>query len=765
MDDLNQLKEDLKKELEGESIDFSRIVSLSQQIACLDEHNVRFSVDASHISKIGLQLVAKQETAVAELVKNGYDADAVNVDLIFRDTDKPGGVLEVIDNGKGMTRQQLVDGFMRISTADKIVFPTSEIYKRQRAGRKGIGRFAAQRLGTHLVVVTQTVDQDFALKVTIDWKKFEANQDLITISNRIEKVSAQASVGTTLVIENLRDSWSNSQIKEAYRYICDLQQPYPISKSKKVGVDPGFKAAFYKQINTKLEAVADEESSFFDHALAIIEGRVDESGQGLWSVMSEKLGINESDNKIGKEKDVPTSKLSCLPPVNFRAYYYILTKKAGERHIPPSVFNSVQSSLIKNGGIRLYRNNFRVLPYGEPYDDWLKLAKSSAVREILPPHNNNNFFGVVEIIDPDGAFFEETSSREGLLENESFKELQDFISRALRAAVIRIGEVRDKKTHASHKKKSTQETLEEKAKRIAEKMRSAIEEDDVTESNDSSREKTEDSITESLADEVLELGQESQRLLEENALLRVLASLGLTIGEFTHEIRHSLGAMVANLNLVSLKAATFPEISSPCDGLKNSLSTLQSYARYFDEAITDNAHRNLQPLELRDLINSFKNVVAHFILREGIALDIDIKGYDLFTKPMHKSEWSSLLLNLFSNSLKAINRAQVDGKILIKAGHSNGSLFLEFADNGDGIPVENEERIFDAFFTTSSPPGLLAIDSEELTGTGLGLKIVRDIIESVGGKICLVAAPHGFSTCFRIEIPKAKEKEIPEDAY
>ncbi len=761
MAEIDDLKKTLKEELEKESVDFSKIILLSQQIAAHDEENVRFTIDASHVSKLGLELVAKQETAVAELVKNAYDADAINVDLIFSNTDQAGGTLEVIDNGCGMTRQQLIDGFMRISTADKVCSPSSENFKRQRAGRKGIGRFASQRLGTRLTIFTQTSNSDFALKVLIDWTKFEASLDLNTISNKIDQIEKLPSVGTTLVIEKLRDSWSTSQIKRAYRYISDLQQPFPIAKKVILDSDPGFKAAFYRKTGEDLTPVADEDTTFFEHALATIDGRIDENGHGFLSVRSEKLGLESLDNEFGPDRNLPKSAYEHLPPLSFRAYYFILAGGTGS-HIPRSLFSVIRDNLSKNGGIRLYRNTFRVLPYGEPYDDWLKLAKSSAVRELLPPHNNTNFIGFVEISDPEGFYFEETSSREGLFENQSFRELQDFVSRGIKSGVVKIAELRSKKTRASQKSVPT-ESFEERTKRLAMEILG----DGKPEDEPSGKPEDEPSVNSKAqwAEEVLGLGLEGQRLLEENALLRVLASLGLTIGEFTHEIRHSLAAMVANLNLISLRASASPEIEGPCEGLKSNLGSLQSYAKFFDDAITDNAHRQLQPLELRDMISIFENVVEYYLSREQVQLTKDIQGYDLFTKPMHRSEWSSILLNLFSNSIKAINRSQADGKIFLRAGETNGMLFLEFADNGDGIPAQNTDKIFDAFFTTSTPPGPLALDSEELTGTGLGLKIVRDIIESIDGEICLVTPPEGYSTCFRIEVPRARKEEIPEDAY
>ena len=79
-----------------------------------------------------------------------------------------------------------------------------------------------------------------------------------------------------------------------------------------------------------------------------------------------------------------------------------------------------------SAGIRLYRNGFRVLPYGEPGDDWLSFDMSSRRRSILPTHTNISFFGFVEIRDDSGDF-EETSSREGLLNNEAMIQLQNFL--------------------------------------------------------------------------------------------------------------------------------------------------------------------------------------------------------------------------------------------------------------------------------------------------------------------------------------------------
>ena len=183
-----ELKKKLSEEIQKENSDNNIILSLSNDISKLDESEIRFSVDAGIINRLGKELVGRHETAVSELVKNAYDADTLEVKLTFENAWQIGGTLHIDDNGLGMTRDQLINGFMRLSSSDKIHNPISERYNRTRAGRKGIGRFATQRLGNKLTIVTQTLDAAEAIKITIDWDKFETDKDLLSITNQIELV-------------------------------------------------------------------------------------------------------------------------------------------------------------------------------------------------------------------------------------------------------------------------------------------------------------------------------------------------------------------------------------------------------------------------------------------------------------------------------------------------------------------------------------------------------------------------------------------------
>mgnify|MGYP000901495651 CR=1 FL=1 len=98
---------------------------------------VGFTVDAGLIQRLGYELVGRAETAVSELIKNSYDADATVVDVDFIDSNEIGGKLFISDNGAGMSESQLINGFMRISSTDKVHNPTSARLHRTKAGKKG----------------------------------------------------------------------------------------------------------------------------------------------------------------------------------------------------------------------------------------------------------------------------------------------------------------------------------------------------------------------------------------------------------------------------------------------------------------------------------------------------------------------------------------------------------------------------------------------------------------------------------------------------
>jgi signal transduction histidine kinase len=755
------LREELAAVLAQEDIDYDRVVELSNELAKQDPDNVRFSTDAAIISRLGQELVSKQETAVSELIKNAYDADATKADLIFYDANEPGGTLEILDDGNGMTREQLISGFMRISSLDKVENPISPRYNRSRAGKKGIGRFAAQRLGQELEIRTQTRDADYALRVLIDWSEFVGGKDLSSIASEVDEVPKKQEHGTTLTIRNLREAWTEETIKRLYRYTSEITQPFPLSEQyNEDGRDPGFKTRLYREERGDLELVADEDTEIYEHSLARIRGKVDKEGRAIWSLRSDRLDYEEQNLIIGPKDN--GSRFEELSNINFEVHYFIYKKDL----IPHGYLTTLRDLGRSKGGVRVYRNGFRVLPYGEKWDDWLRLdeqyAKRSSIAK-LAPIGTNNFFGFVEIKDSDNGDFIEKSSREGLLENKPFRELRSCVHRILVEAVRKIKEAR--KRNQEEKKRDKGEGSEDSTERLK-SARDEIsdifseEEDKNQESNSTGNTERQERFEEAES----KLQQAVDEIVEEVGMLRVLASLGLSIGEFTHEIKNSIGDVTADASFLADVLDGNTMEGERAERLHRSLKGFDAYSGYFDQAVKQNVTRELEIQPLDRVARRFVKRAREGAEKYGIEFhDPEINGIDLYTCEMHPSEWPAILFNFYTNARKAIDRADSQrGRIFIRVGREEGCVYLEFQDNGVGIPEENEERIFDAFFTTMPPKGVDAPEEEVLQGSGLGLKIVNGIVSSYQGDVFVAEPDSEFATCLRVELPPASDEQIEE---
>ncbi|WP_347049753.1 sensor histidine kinase [Flavobacterium olei] len=766
---IQKLKKQLSEEVQKEHSDNNIILSLSNSIANLDDNQVRFSIDAGLIDRLGRELVARQETAVSELVKNSYDADSQEVTLSFIDSDSIGGTLRIQDDGDGMTRDELVNGFMRISSTDKIHNPLSRTYKRTRAGQKGIGRFAVQRLGNKLTIITQTSESESALMLSIDWNEYIGDINLSSISNSLKLIPKKREKGTTLIISGLRERWSEAAIQRIFNYVTDIIQPFALTERKKIDDkeriditnDPGFKSKFVKIVNNVPKTIKNEILQFHSHALAIIEGEIDDTGIGLYSIESDKLNINEI-GQIGNNPDNNQIPFDKLKNVKFRAYYFIHDSDL----VPKMQATKIKKLAQTQGGIRLYRNGFRVLPYGEPSNDWLKLDKSLRTRSILPSHGNNNFFGFVELIDRENNF-NETSSREGLSENDALIQLENFVYRTIITGVIKVAEVRNVKITTSQSKDEDGNwgKIEFRIQNIAHTLEE-LDRELENESGGIEAKKQRKKRVKQVQDAIKEIEkiqkEEQELIIKERSMLRVLSSVGLTIAQFIHEIKYYMDNIQSDIRYLLERLQDDKLALERITILDENFSSFHTYTSYFDNVVSQNVIRELRPLDLRRVVEPFRKSITNDALKSGIQFVEPIYNkYRIFTKPMHPSEWSSILFNFYTNSKKAIKRANSEGKILIECGEFEDKVYLEFSDNGDGISTEDEEKVFDEFFTTTSPNNFENTnDVSEILGTGLGLKIVKDIIKSYRGNVYVVSAKGDYSTCIRVELPKATEKDL-----
>lgn len=741
---------------------------------------LRFSTDAGLIDRLGRELVGRQETALIELVKNSFDADAREVTVTLEHD-----ALVIEDDGTGMTRDELIGGFLRLASTLKVSEPRSRRYGRQRAGRKGIGRFSTQRLGKSLRLQTWVNESDPGLELSVDWVKFESGRDLDQVPVYLGQVPA-AKPGTNIRIEGLRDPWSDAQIRRCWRGLLALQQPFPVAPVElRPKLDPGFKVSFVRDggLFSDPELVADFQTEILAHHHAMVELRVDSEGVAEWRISQNRFGPDRSWAQIHhlhRDESSPPPYQS-LRSVAMKAHYFILAPEL----LPTLLYSRVRDALREEGGIRLYRNGFRVVPYGEPGNDWLRLDQIYAQRGmVLAPIANRNFFGVIEVHDPEGLQFEEHTSREGVIETDAFRELTGLATAVLVTAINRINEDRGRKTSAGG---ATQRKTEDVMSKLREAARAAREGGNADKprmgsgdggAEGSTGQSTDPEVgsaglttsfdtagTATLLEESIGLLEQQQaELADEAALLRLLATLGLTTSEFSHETGMTFEAVRMDFQAVFEQALSSrvgdEEFANQAERANAMLSRLDALTSYLNELASARSVRQLAPVSVSRSIEDFERGVKKLAEKAGIVMEIDTPAYDpLFTKPMHAAEIASVLLNLFSNSLKALRRTEGVRRILVRASREDeGAVVMHFSDTGDGIPEENREKVFDLFFTTriAAPPS--ANNAEQFSGTGLGLWIVHQIISKVGGDIEVTSPSKDFSTCFEVRLPAEEEE-------
>lgn len=295
------------------------------------------------------------------------------------------------------------------------------------------------------------------------------------------------------------------------------------------------------------ELVAAFQSEILDHCHAIIEFRVNDEGVAEWRLTQNQFGPDRSWSRIhhGQRDNVKPAAYTFLRGIAMKEHYFIRLPEL----LPKLVYSRVREALRGEGGIRLYRNDFRVVPYGEPGNDWLNLDQLYAQRgAVLAPVANRNFFGVIEVYDPEGEQFEEHTSREGLIETDSFRELTGLATAVLATAVNRISEDRGRKRSAGGStQRKTSDTLdrlrnaarsvqdaEEAHRRGRDPQREPLAKDGDTDAKPAGQMEdtgpTQGESTAALLQESIALLEQQQaELADEAALLRLLATLGLTV--------------------------------------------------------------------------------------------------------------------------------------------------------------------------------------------------------------------------------------------
>ena len=241
-------------------------------------------------------------------------------------------------------------------------------------------------------------------------------------------------------------------------------------------------------------------------------------------------------------------------------------------------------------------------------------------------------------------------------------------------------------------------------------------------------------------------------------MVRFLASIGMASAEFTHEIRMTFQAFGLDMDAVVRfvrSAAKNELLLAAAARADDARGRIEAFTGYFSGAMASRNLRNRRPVSLKKAVRNFADGIRPMAQGQSVELKVSVLPLDpLFTTPLHEAEISSILLNLLTNAIKAIKRAGRLRTIRVDANREGDRwVYVRFSDTGDGAKPELRDRIFDPFFTTQSAPAASADDRSHALGTGLGLWIVRQIVDNFGGEIDLVDPPPGFTTCFQVNIP------------
>src|SRR5678815_4554771 len=170
--------------------------------------------------------------------------------------------------------------------------------------------------------------------------------------------------------------------------------------------------------------------------------------------------------------------------------------------------------------------------------------------------------------------------------------------------------------------------------------------------------------------------------------------------------------------------------------LNNPLTSITVYAEYLVRKLEA---QGAEPIDLASVVRQSVSICEHLVERGGVTLGIEVDP-ELPVVRAVGGQLEQVLINLITNAVHAVENG---GRVVVRAqADGPATVMLEVADSGPGISEEDRERIFEPFFTTKS----------DGKGSGLGLPIVRNIVEQHHGEICVGRSDLGGAV-FRVTLP------------
>lgn len=709
---------------------------------------LKYIVEDSTIAELlGVQNFTNKESAILELVKNAYDAQANNVSITFSDRS-----IVIIDDGIGMSKSTICENWMHVGKSDKgySLSGTEDNDGRVLAGSKGVGRFALARLGAS-VNVYSSKKGEIPVKWTTDWS--ESILDDLTNEENLP-------LGTRIEISALRDRWTEKSIKNLINYLSitcnDDRMQIKIYPNFGKGVSYIFKkpqigknfvtqiGLFYDASELKLYYTikSDEFSNLAKNYCRSLDLQYFSNDVSIFEELAGNTEIDSSDGEL----------YSMLKELgNFSAELYFSLKTPTKQDVERFCYNYSALPDRYDEGVVLYRNAFSIASFdGEK--DWLGLNQRSRKSPAAATHPTgawrvraNQLSGKVEIDKKENYQLRDLANRQGLEENEYFKLFVKIITIGI-AAFERYRQAIIRSIDKKNAPKPSPTTP-----MIDQILRGRNKEIHLT-SNE----------TKALAQEISVVKAESKSFQDEKEstekkyrydvrILNVLATTGLKASSIAHELKNDRNSVSVNYQYIveALKEYGFWEDLCSQEYTEYSYKNVpqllsrnrainQKIVAFMDTMLDEIEKKNFSPRSLS--INSImENIKANW-MRDYASLLINLNVDESVYFETSEDIFTAIFDNLILNSWQQ-NKASSQIVISISIHKIGGLLKIVYEDSGVGLPPKY----------INDPMRILEVhESSRENGHGLGMWIVHNTIRMTGGDVISIDGHNGFHFNFEL---------------
>lgn len=685
--------------------------------------------DISTFRLLGRELITDRVTAIVELVKNSYDANAKNVFLEFYNTSsKEGSKLVIRDDGFGMNTDDIKNKWMKIGTDSKRKSKyTPEPFNRRVVGEKGIGRFAIDKLGSNCKIFTKKKSDNYLNILHIDWSQYEnsVSTDFSKVVNslKIKKLSKKCS-GVIISIKNLHDIWTKYDLDRIYKELAKIVSPFnQLYPPFNIYISSNDYEEYSGKVLVKNEAIKFSTVNFD------IDFNLEEEYQEA---------IKFQNNKLEKIK----KPIATFGPIKFRLFYFNQSDKLKFKR------RTIAGSEQQIDGVKVYRDGVLATPFAEneiqqeKQRDILGLDKRrySGFFERL---GTRDLLGIVEIKKDLTPNIIDATNRQDFIDNNDYRDFKEFI----------ISQVQELEKYLKYKKsldglevddglKDAKVVVDEFTNDLK-KLKNDIQSKKATNLSKKIKELEKSARDAGIAIKkgIQQKQQEKKESEQKEQMYMSLMSLQTYAIEITHIIKTSLSHIKQRAEF-NIEFFDYPEqkkriegynadIMLEIDKLVEAIDFMSKYTR---------SDSNWEEFNIKHAFDSVFNAYTPILEKDNVEVILDIQNNLVINYNIILFE--DIIKNLLNNSLKAISRNE---KKIVKvtALIENEALTILFSDNGYGIPEVDRNKVFEVYHTTTAEEG----------GNGMGLYMIKTNINAAKGSIEIVDSELGNGATLKIRLP------------